>query len=374
MKCPSVTVALGAALCLASPPALSQSPIRFSSYSSYSAKFDLASKKFSLITSVVVYNISGQTFSDVRFKQTYPEGVTVKETYQRDVGTEATGEQRSERRVEDNVFYASLDKFRNRQYVVIFNELELARRLDEITFPGIEISYLDGQGERRIEQLADNTYDLFIYSNVVGGLTRFLKKYNRITFDFTKAVPDRTEWEFAPIVASARGRFPTGIIGTFPGEDRYNGYFRIRSGPPGDNVQILVVYRDEDGKTKISDSERLLSEVRDYLKWCGEFETVEEGLKVSRGKWKKYKDAWSIEGRWRDTIKDRLGEGVLKAKVFHGPREDVEYIVLALAHGRGLGPESSATPNPGKEAELSAELDALLETFRSYIVRLSHER
>jgi hypothetical protein len=60
--------------------------------------------------------------------------------------------------------------------------------------------------------------------------------------------------------------------------------------------------------------------------------------------------------------------------VFYGKHEDVEYFVLGLAHGRGLGPEGSKTPNPEKEALLEAEMTALMESFKSYIKPLSYEK
>jgi len=375
MKFSRLPFALGLILAALSPtPVPAQTAPLFSVYPSYSAKFDLGSGKFSLITSVVVYNISGQTVTNVTFKQTYPEGVTVKQTYQRELGTAETGEQEAARKVEGNVFFARTDNFRNRQYVVIFNELELARRLNEITFPGVEISYTDPEGKPQTTTLQNSTYDLFVYSNVVGGLARFLNKYNHINFDFAKMVPDRTEWEFAPIAAGATGRLPTGMIGTSPGENQYNGHFRIRNGAPGNNIQLLVVYKQTDKKQIIVDEKTLLARVGEYLRWCGEFDIVTDGLKVERGKWGRYKDAWSIDGRWVDTIKDRLGEGVLTTKVFYGPHEDVEYFVLGLAHGRGFGPEGSVTPNPEKEAQLAGELERLIGTLKSSIVPLSNER
>ena len=169
MTFPRAAAFVSAAFCvaLATSPASPDSPL-FSVYPSYGAKFDIGTEKFSLVTQMVVYNISGQTFTDVGFKQTFPDGVSVKETYQREVGTEATGEQSSARKVENNVFYANLPTFKNRMYVVIPNELVLARRLNEITFPGVEISYTDPEGQKQTAKMQDNTYDLFIYSNVVG--------------------------------------------------------------------------------------------------------------------------------------------------------------------------------------------------------------
>lgn len=363
---------------LAASPSIAQeagagAPL-FTAYPQYNAKFDLATEKFSLITNMLVYNISGKTFTDVSFKQTYPEGVSVKETFQRDVGAvEAAQEQSSARKVEGNNFFASMQTYKHRQYVVIFNELVMARRLNEISFPGVEVSYTDPEGNRQSAKLADNTYDLFKYSNVVGGLQRFLDKYNNITFDFAKATPNRKEWEFAPIAASAKGRFPTGIIGTYPGEDQYSGYFRIRTGAPGDTFQVLVVYNQTDKKDRIADKEALLKSLRDYMRWCGEFEFGQEDLKVEQGKWKKYNEVWTVTGRYLDSIKNRLGEGPLEAHVFFSPREDVEYFVIGLAHGRGFG-EASATPNPEKEKALAAEMHALLETFKSGIVPLASDR
>ena len=148
-----------------------------------------------------------------------------------------------------------------------------------------------------------------------------------------------------------------------------------RTGPPGDNLQILVLYRELDEAEKIADRDAFLKVIGDYLKWCGEFSIMDEGLQVEKlPKWKKYKEVWSLEGRWVDTIRNRLGEGVLRARAFFGKREDVEYYVLALGHGRGLGEEGSKTPNPEKEAALSADLDRLLETCKAKIVPVSHER
>jgi len=347
---------------------------QFSSYPSYSAKFDLESGSFSLITSMVVYNISGQTLTDVTFKQVYPDGVTVSETYQRDAGTAETGEQSaSDRKISEHEFAATMPRYRNRQYVVIFNELHLERRLDQVTFPGVEISYTDPSGAQQTTQLQESSYDLFSLSNVVGGLKRYLKKQNLITFEFDKAVPNRDEWEFAPQAASAQGRFPTGIIQSFP-KDRYNGYFRIRSGAPGDTMQIVVVYKKINKKEFVADQDAMMKRLGEYLRWCGEFKFSEDDLTASQAKWKKYKNTWNVEGRWIDTIKDRLGEGPFKAKVFFGPHEDVEYFMLGLVHGRGLGAEGSAIANPDKEAALMAELDALMETFKSNIKPLSYER
>jgi len=285
MKLRLVAPVLAALSCLSAPLPAQEAPAGaplFTAYPSYNAKFDLASEKFSLITNMLVYNISGKTVTDVSFKQTYPDGVSVKETFQRDIGTEDAGEQSSARKVEGNTFYASLQSWKHRGYVAIFNELVMARRLSEITFPGIEISYTDADGNRQTTKLQDNTYDLFKYSNVVGGFERFLKKYNNIIFEFGKAAPARKEWEFAPIAASAKGRFPTGIIGTYPGEDQYNGYFRIRTGPPGNTIQFLIVYKLVDRKEAIANQDRLLKDLRDYMRWCGEFEFAQEGLNVQQ--------------------------------------------------------------------------------------------
>ena len=75
-----------------------------------------------------------------------------------------------------------------------------------------------------------------------------------------------------------------------------------------------------------------------------------------------------------ETIKNRLGEGVLKARVFYSAREAVEYVLLALGQARGFGPDASVSAAPEKEAKLAAEIDRLIDTFRSEIVPHSYER
>jgi hypothetical protein len=353
----------------AQEPSSSEAPL-FSAYPSYDAKFDITGEKFTLVTNMLVYNISGKTFTDVSFKQVYPEGVSVKETFQRDVGADANAEQKSARKVEGNAFYASIQTFKHRQYVVIFNELQLARRLNAITFPGLEISYTDSDGKRQTAKMHDDPQDLFVYSNVVGGLDRFIKKYNNIELDFEKATPSRKEWEFAPVAASSKGRFPTGVIGTNPGADQYSGWFRLRTGPPGDMLQLVTIYKKTSKSDAVATKDAAMSDLRDYLRWCGEFEYVPEGLQVTQEKWKKYNDSWKLSGQWRDTVKNRLGGGPVLARVFYGAHEDVQYYVLALGQGRPLG-EASAQPNPDKEQALLAEMNTLVESFRSDIVPLS---
>src|SRR6185436_20530007 len=151
MKAGRFALVLAVLTSLAAVPSIAQdagaSTPLFTAYPQYSAKFDLAAEKFSLITNMLVYDTSGKTFTDVSFKQSYPDGVSVKETFQRVVGQDqAAQEQSSARKVEGNNFFASIQTFKPRQYVVIFNELVMARRLNEITFPGVEISYTDPEG------------------------------------------------------------------------------------------------------------------------------------------------------------------------------------------------------------------------------------
>src|SRR2546425_10635925 len=94
MTFPRAAALVSAAFCvaLAASPASPDSSL-FSVYPSYGAKFDIGTEKFSLVTQMVVYNISDQTVTDVGFKQTFPDGVSVKDTYHREVGTEPTGGQ-----------------------------------------------------------------------------------------------------------------------------------------------------------------------------------------------------------------------------------------------------------------------------------------
>jgi hypothetical protein len=135
-------------------------------------------------------------------------------------------------------------------------------------------------------------------------------------------------------------------------------------------LQLVTIYKKTSKSDAVATKDAAMSDLRDYLRWCGEFEYVPEGLQVTQEKWKKYNDSWKLSGQWRDTVKNRLGGGPVLARVFYGAHEDVQYYVLALGQGRPLG-EASAQPNPDKEQALLAEMNTLVESFRSDIVPLS---
>jgi hypothetical protein len=64
----------------------------FTAYPQYSAEFDLAAERFRLITNMLVYDTSGKTFTEVTFKQTYPEGIWARDLLHRSGGEAADDE------------------------------------------------------------------------------------------------------------------------------------------------------------------------------------------------------------------------------------------------------------------------------------------
>ncbi|HET9480231.1 MAG TPA: hypothetical protein VFP98_00610, partial [Candidatus Polarisedimenticolia bacterium] len=75
-------------------------------------------------------------------------------------------------------------------------------------------------------------------------------------------------------------------------------------------------------------------------------------------------DAWVLETRWRDRVKERLGEGPSRWYVFADKKAGLQYIINLSAQGRGAGPGRADAPNPEREQELMAELEGIVTTLR----------
>ena len=66
------------------------------------------------------------------------------------------------------------------------------------------------------------------------------------------------------------------------------------AGGTGKGSQLRVRMSTATGGASIEertgDRDTLMTRLSEYLRWCGEFEFVEDGLQVSQAKWKKYKN------------------------------------------------------------------------------------
>ncbi len=361
---------LGSALFAAQQPEeTAPTASHFVSFATFRPKFHNGSETFSLTANFYIVNASPQTLKDVTFHQAFPPEMKPR------LVSEAVESQLSHppefwHKFEDSTYVMYEPKLLRRQPATILADLTLQHRMSTFTIPPTEIEYTSPDGPGKDKTLPV-TIDVTEYANAVGDLDRFLRRMAGIGLDVK--VTGRDEWEFAPIDAVATGRNPEGIIGVQTSDNGYSGTFRLHNGVPGEALDVLVVWKMISKEDRIQDEKAALSALSEYLKYTGPFKFDPETTKVTKGKFKKY-EAWIVEGRWFDTIPKHLGSGPVKAVVYFGGREDVEYYLIFQAQGRGAGPDKADTPAPEKEKALMDIQEKLLDTFRSELVPISYKR
>jgi hypothetical protein len=347
----------------------SQTGKRFICYPTFRPRFHHATEQFTLIANIHCINASTNSVRDVTFRQAFPPELRIRLAPE-DIAAQLVNPPEFWQKIEENTYVMFEPRVTRRTAAAIIVEIPLERRMGSFTIPGTQIEFTGPDGPEK-EQTNPVTIDVTEYANHVGDLDRFLRRLADVGLDVS--VSGRDGWEFAPIDSVALGRNPEGIIGIVTSDNGYSGHYRLHHGPPGDSLDILVVWKQTRKDEAIADEAAARGELGEYLKWTGPFKFDEENSKVSKGKFKKY-DAWILEGRWIDTVPKRLGSGPVRAIAFYSGREDVEYHLIFQAQGRGLGPEKSETPAPEKEQELLATLEKILKTFRSEIDPISYKR
>ncbi len=361
-----VRVLAGFGFLLMAFPALAQSLI---AYPSYRPLFHADTESFSLHSSVYIVNTGNEEMKDLVLRQEVPEGITlaIRKTYKEDGIRRPQGFEES---LNGDSYEMRIPFLRAKEGTLLLSDFLLDRRVWERTFPGLLVQFTLAE-ESKETRLPSEFYNLAMYSDHVGTLSTFLKRYTKTSFELTNGA--RKEWEFARQDAAATGSNPSGILGVVREEDR-KGHFRIRTGHPGDLLEIILEWRPGEIRDRITDPKELVSRLEGYLRWVGDFRFQRSSLKLTRKKFKAYPDSFILDGQWQDQVANRLGEGPFRGIVFHSPREGVEYFLFMLAQGRGVGPEKSNTPQPDQEARLMKELIGYSETFKSYIEPLSYNK
>ena len=361
-----VRVLAGFGILVMALPTLAQSLI---AYPSYRPRFHAETESFSLRSSVYIVNTGNEEMKDLVLRQEVPEGINVAiRKIDKEDGIRRP--QGFEESLNGNSYEMRIPFLRAKEGTLLLSDFLLDRRVWERTFPGLLVQY--SLAEKTEEtRLPSESFNLAMYSDHVGTLSTFLKRYTKTSFELTSG--PHTEWEFARQDAAATGSNPSGILGVIQEEDR-KGYFRIRTGHPGDLLEIILDWRPGEIRDRITDPKELVSRLEEYLRWMGDFRFQRSTLKLTRKKFKAYPDSFILEGVWEDQVANRLGEGPFRGIVFHSPREGVEYFLFMLAQGRGVGPENSKTPQPDQEARLMKELIGYSKTFKSYIEPLSYNK
>lgn len=346
-------------------------------YPSYRPTWDATTETFSLKSSVFVLNTGEAELKDLAFYQSFPEPLAP-------TLLELTPEEKDRlpdgfmEKIDGRTYQMRISTLRPQEGALIQNEVPLRPRLGEKEFPGLRVEYNLSE-EREEVRLADHTYDLTAYADHVGDLERFLKKRCKISLDLTSG--PRKIWEFAGRDAAATGSNPTGVLGVVVKAEKqgyYEGYYRLRSGSPGDLLEILVVWRPirkrhrEDLTTKEA-KKTMVERLEDYTKWVGNYRFDRSSLRLTKKDFLDYEDTLFLEGRWTDQVANRLGEGPFRWIVLYSTRIQVEFSILLMAQGRGLGADASKTPQPDKEEALMQELDKYARTFKSGIIPLSYK-
>jgi len=339
---------------------------RFVAYPTFRPRFHNQSETFTLIANFYLVNAAAQSLTNVMFHQAFPKELKPALAPQ-ELQDQLSYPPEFSQKIEGGVYTMFLPKLIRRQAAVILAELSLERRMATFTIPPTQIEFTQPDGPGKEETLPVQL-DVTEYANHVGNLERFLRKNAKIGLDLT--VTGRDNWEFAPPDAVATGRNPAGVIGVETRDDGYSGNFRLHNGAPGNALDVLIVWKSTSKNERIQDEKGARSSLSEYLKWTGPFRFDPDNSKIAQGKFKKY-EAWILDGRWVDSIPKHLGSGPAKALTFYSPREDVEYTIMLTAQGRGAGPDKCDTPAPDKEKELQANLEKILDTFKSDIVPVS---
>lgn len=337
-------------------------------YPSYRPRFDARTETFSLKSTIFVLNTGDEELKKLIIRQSVPPPMSIR-------FAEFTDEEKARRpegfkeSIDGGTYEVQLPVLRPKEGALLQNELSMPRRLGQKTFPGIFVEY-DLGSEREVMRSADNLYDLTIYADHVGDLKRFLRKRCKISLDLTSG--RRKIWEFEGQDANASGSNPIGILGVHLEKEK-EGWYRLRSGTPGDLLEVLVVWRPVRVRDGMEEPKELVEKLEGYLRWVGNFKFDRSSLHLKRTKFRKFSETLTLEGRWKDQVANRLGEGPFQWYVMFSRREAVEYYLLVMAQGRGLGAEESKTPQPEKEEQLMAEARGYAQTFRSTIVPLSYK-
>ncbi|HEY3175713.1 MAG TPA: hypothetical protein VGK94_08125 [Candidatus Polarisedimenticolia bacterium] len=304
-----------------------------------------------------VVNVSGTPMTDLTLRQKFPEGFKAKlisadaqAVFKRPDGFSES--------IEGNVYTMKLSELRIAEATTLAVELTYQGRPAAVTFPGVEVTYTQ-EGHQVTEKGLDQTWDLSKYTKYAGTIREFIKRYAGLDL----SIPDTGEdWGFSNLAARAAGRIATGAV-EIEGDPTGRLRFSIQAGTPGNLRQMILIRKPHDPSRypKANDEVRRL--VMDLVQTTADFTLDGDEFSIQKkrlGRW----DAWVAQTRWRDRVKDRLGEGPSRWYLFADEKSGGQYIINISAQGRGVGPGKSDTPEPAREQALMAELDGIVSSIR----------
>jgi len=304
-----------------------------------------------------VVNISGGPITDLVLKQTFPPGFTprllapeAQAAFKRPAGFSES--------LEHNAYTIKLPELRLAEATFLAVELTYEGRPASASFSGIEAEY-SRNGQRYKEKGPDLSWDLSKYTRYSGTLREFIKRYAGMDMN----IPDSQEdWGFSNLVARTAGKPATGPV-EIETDQAGRLKFSIQAGVPGSLRQMIVIRRPLDPARQPKANDEVRRFVLDQVQVTADFTLDGDNISIQQKKVGRF-NAWVADTKWRDRVKERLGEGPSRWYIFPDEKSSYLYVVNISAQGRGAGPGSADTPNPDKEQELMAQLEGIITSLR----------
>lgn len=304
-----------------------------------------------------VVNSSGAAMTDLVIRQRFPAGFTpslhdpdAQSLFWRPEGFKDT--------LEGNLYTVTIPQLRVAEATVLAVRLPYQGRPSSVTFTGVEVEFTQ-DGQRHSEKGPDQTWDLSKYTRYSGTIREFIKRYAGMDL----AMPAHgDDWSFSQLAAEAAGRVTTGPV-EIGSESAGRVRFSLQAGAPGTLRRILVIRTPVNPSRQLSANDEVRRYVLDKVQAKADFILDADAMSIQKKKLGRY-DAWVADTRWRDRVKDRLGEGPSRWYVFTDQKGGNDYVINLSVQGRGVGPGKADVPNPKKEEELMAQLEEIVASLR----------
>ncbi len=350
-------LAISAALLLGALPARGQGAPKLAFYPSLNLRFEAGEAKNFFHSWSWVVNTSGALMTDLVLTQRFPEGFSGTRLDMEALASLKRPEGHTDS-LEGDVYTLRLPELRIAEATALTVELSYKGRPGPVTFPGVEVEYTQG-GERHSEKGPDRSWELSKYTKYSGTIRDFIKRYAGLDLRFPRSTD---AWGFNSIATRAEGRFPMGVVEI---EEAMGGRlgFSIEAGTPGSFRQLMLSRRRFDPARDLLSNDEVRRYIMNSVKSSADFVLDEDGMSITKrkiGRW----EAWVADTRWRDRVKDRLGEGPSRWYIFVDQDSENQYVLNISAQGRGVGAGNMDAPNPEREQELISELEGIVESMR----------
>lgn len=310
-----------------------------------------------LLATLVIINASGLEMRNLTITQTFPDEFVpsaapsgIHEYFARQEGFEE--------KIEGPNYTMAIPALHRRELTTGFVLLNYHGRPSDAAVPPAQVAYT-ASGQARTETGPPLRLELTKYSKYSGTLSDFLKRYAAVQIRLPES--GSADWGFSSLASKVRARSPLGI--TEIEGDAAEGRFSLQSGAPGDQKEILVVWKPGAKAKPSSTPEEVKKLIGDQVMAAADFTYDLESATPEMGAFARG-EAWSLVTRWKDRVPARLGEGPMKWYVYTDPQKATQYVILLRAQGRGAGAGKADIASPDKEASLMNELEEIVRSFR----------